>query len=357
MGKTSISVPEMRRLLGMKKVEAYWLVKQGRFKVILVGGKMRIMLDSFEEWYGRQFRYKKVNGPEPGQLLPASLTIPEAADILGLNPGSVYELIKNHAPFETFKVDGQTRILKENFETWYQGQSHYKKREDAAPQELLDATLSVSDVAKLLGIHRNSVYNMVKKRHLFITVKADDKIRIYKEMLVERRNTIDELKELLGDEYRDYDLVFATTQGTPTEANYINRAFGKLIADNNLPKVVFHSLRHTSTTYKLKLSGGDIKAVQGDTGHAQATMVTERYAHILDDDRRVNAARFQEEFYGGGSTAETAAVTESPVEQQPPAPDPLQNLDTAAKQQLLLKLLTESPDMAALLTALAGRIA
>ncbi len=96
----------------MKKVEAYWLVKQGRFKVILVGGKMRIMLDSFEEWYGRQFRYKKVNGPEPGQLLPASLTIPEAADILGLNPGSVYELIKNHAPFETFKVDGQTRILK-----------------------------------------------------------------------------------------------------------------------------------------------------------------------------------------------------------------------------------------------------
>ena len=135
--------------------------------------------------------------------------------------------------------------------------------------------------------------------------------RAVAEMLVERRNTIDELKELLGDEYTDYDLVFATTQGTPTEANYINRAFGKLIADNNLPKVVFHSLRHTSTTYKLKLSGGDIKAVQGDTGHAQATMVTERYAHILDDDRRVNAARFQEEFYGGGSTAETAAVTES----------------------------------------------
>ena len=38
MGKTSISVPEMRRVLGMKKVEAYWLVKQGRFKVISVGG-------------------------------------------------------------------------------------------------------------------------------------------------------------------------------------------------------------------------------------------------------------------------------------------------------------------------------
>lgn len=84
MEKTSISVSEMRRLLGMKKVEAYWLVKQGCFKVILVGGKMRIMLDSFEQWYGRQFHYKKVTGPEPGQLLPPSLTVPAAADILGL---------------------------------------------------------------------------------------------------------------------------------------------------------------------------------------------------------------------------------------------------------------------------------
>lgn len=58
------------------------------------------------------------------------------------------------------KVDGQTRILKESFDAWYQSQSHYKKREDAAPQELLDATLSVGDVAKLLGIHRNSVCPM-----------------------------------------------------------------------------------------------------------------------------------------------------------------------------------------------------
>lgn len=78
---------------------------------------------------------------------------------------------------------------------------------------------------------------------------------------------------------------------------------------------------------------------------------------ILDDDRRINAARFQKEFYGGGGTLETKAATKSPMEQQALAPDLLQNLDAAAKQQLLLKLLTESPDMAALLAALAGRSA
>ena len=64
-----------------------------------------------------------------------------------------------------------------------------------------------------------------------------------------------------------------------------------------LPKVVFHSFRHSSITYKLKLNGGDIKAVQGDSGHAQASMVTEQYAHILDDDRRLNAQRFDDFFY------------------------------------------------------------
>ena len=51
--------------------------------------------------------------------------------------------------------------------------------------------------------------------------------------------------------------------------------------------MVFHSLRHTSVTYKLKLSGGDIKAVQGDSGHAQADMVTEVYGHILDTAKRM----------------------------------------------------------------------
>lgn len=85
--------------------------------------------------------------------------------------------------------------------------------------------------------------------------------------------------------------------GTPIEHGKIREMFNNLIKENDLRPVVFHSLRHSSTTYKLKISGGDIKAVQGDTGHAEAAMITERYAHILDDDRRVNAEKFEEMFY------------------------------------------------------------
>ena len=46
-----------------------------------------------------------------------------------------------------------------------------------------------------------------------------------------------------------------------------------------------------------KLNGGDIKAVQGDSGHSQVDMVTDVYSHIIDEDRRRNAELFEEAFY------------------------------------------------------------
>ena len=83
-------------------------------------------------------------------------------------------------------------------------------------------------------------------------------------------------------QYQDYNLVMATTFGLPIEDSYLRDQMQKVIDEQGLPDVVFHSLRHTSVTYKLKLSGGDIKVVQGDSGHAQADMVTEVYGHIID---------------------------------------------------------------------------
>ncbi len=100
-----------------------------------------------------------------------------------------------------------------------------------------------------------------------------------------------------GDEYQDYDLVVALANGRPCEDRIILKSFEKLREKAGLPKVVFHSLRHSSTTYKLKLNHGDLKATQGDTGHAEIDMITSVYAHILDEDRKVNAQKFETAFY------------------------------------------------------------
>lgn len=115
-------------------------------------------------------------------------------------------------------------------------------------------------------------------------------------MLKDWKKKQDEEKEFLGDEYHDFNLVFTTPFGMPIEGSVIRTALKKLIDDNNLPPVVFHSFRHASITYKLKLTG-DIKAVQGDSGHAQAKMVTDLYSHVLDDSRVHNAELFEEAFY------------------------------------------------------------
>ena len=169
------------------------------------------------------------------------------------------------------------------------------------------------------------------------------------EMLVEFKAEQDMTKEALGAEYTDYNLVVAGPLGMPTEQSTINGALKRLIEKNDLPKVVFHSFRHSSITYKLKLNGGDIKAVQGDSGHAQASMVTEQYAHILDDDRRLNAQRFDDFFY-----QHQGAEPEMPHHAEQPIHEENNTVDTDAAAALT-KLLT-NPSMAELIKNLAKNL-
>jgi integrase len=161
-------------------------------------------------------------------------------------------------------------------------------------------------------------------------------------ILLEYRKTQDILIEMLGDEYFNHNLVVALPNGRPCEERLITEAFQRLRVQCGLPNVVFHSLRHSSTTYKLKLNKGDIKATQGDTGHAQADMITKIYAHILDEDRKVNAVKMEQAFYAGKANPDLRNV-------RPPATDE----DGALDLELLIeKLRSAPPDTRAILADL-----
>lgn len=69
-------------------------------------------------------------------------------------------------------------------------------------------------------------------------------------ILREWKDSQDKQKEFLGDEYLDYNLVVALPNGRPCEETVISNAFRRLKRDAKLPNVVFHSLRHSSTTYR-----------------------------------------------------------------------------------------------------------
>ena len=143
-------------------------------------------------------------------------------------------------------------------------------------------------------------------------------------------------RESLHGLYQDFGMVIAQPDGRPTEERFLAKSFKKLIEENDLPLVVFHSLRHLSTSMKLQYSGGDIKAVQGDTGHAQAAMVTQVYSHTFDANRRRVANLMETSFF-------------SPVQKTQPKRD--------EKSEQLLSLLTKSPELADLLLAFAGKLA
>ena len=138
-------------------------------------------------------------------------------------------------------------------------------------------------------------------------------------------------KASLRGAYEDYGLVIAQDSGLPVEERLVAKAFKAFILENDLPEVVFHSLRHLSTSLKLIASQGDIKAVQGDTGHAQARMVTEVYAHTFDGNRREIADKMDDLFF-------------SPAEAEEKS-DPNQS-------QQILDALNKKPELVQLLTAL-----
>lgn len=194
-----------------------------------------------------------------------------------------------------------------------------------------------------IGLQNNTVL-ILKKPKTRASIRKIFLPKTVAENLTKWKMEQDLLIEQLGAEYHDYNLVIAGSRGQPVESNIIRKSMRQLIEANELPQVCFHSLRHSSITYKLKLNGGDIKAVQGDSGHAQATMVTDQYSHILDESRRNNAQLFEQAFYGGKGVKIVPEAQDKAVEEQVQ--------QAGLNSEVLLKIFS-NPDMVAMLKMLA----
>lgn len=128
---------------------------------------MRVNIESFEHWYANQIKYKKVDGTPPGEALRAySYSVAEIAELLGISDDIAYSLLKRFH-IETFKVDTWMRIRKDVFETWYNSQSKYRTKEDRERDaELEKASMTLPQMARLLGISRNEVYQIVGQKRI-----------------------------------------------------------------------------------------------------------------------------------------------------------------------------------------------
>lgn len=182
--KTTISVREMQHLLGLGKTDSYWLIHKNFFEVIQINDKMRVVISSFEKWYANQIKYHKVNGPPPGEeLRKRSYSVVEAAEILSVDAETIYTLIRQ-GKIKTETVDIWMRIPKDEFERWYSSQKRLRTAADRErDREIEEKTISVPEMAKLLGITREKVYlilNRKKYRDILVVERVADRPRITK---------------------------------------------------------------------------------------------------------------------------------------------------------------------------------
>ena len=124
------------------------------------------------------------------------------------------------------------------------------------------------------------------------------------------------LNQLAADEmkdptrYHDSGMLFRLPNGLAVEPVLIRKKFLKWQdAHPEFPRIVFHGLRHSSATYQLMISGGDVKAVQGTTGHATADMLVNTYAHIQQSSRVELGRKFEEGFYAKSGKPQPAGCT------------------------------------------------
>ncbi len=87
-------------------------------------------------------------------------------------------------------------------------------------------------------------------------------------------------KLALGEAYKEADLVFATTLGTPVCPRSFLRLWARILKRAGIPHTRFHNLRHTFAT--LLLEGGEHpKVVQELLGHSTVSMTLDTYSHLV----------------------------------------------------------------------------
>jgi integrase len=83
-----------------------------------------------------------------------------------------------------------------------------------------------------------------------------------------------------GETWKEYDLIFPTSVGTPIDQRSLLRTFKLFLKHAGLPPIRFHDLRHTSASLMLN---HDIPViiVSRRLGHARASITSDVYGHLL----------------------------------------------------------------------------
>jgi integrase len=120
--------------------------------------------------------------------------------------------------------------------------------------------------------------------------------RVLEALRIHRKRQVEQQLKT-GEKWEENGLVFASSKGTPLDAqNIVNRYFKPLLRRSGLPDIRWHDLRHTCATLLLG-RGVHPKMVQHLMGHASIQLTLDRYSHWIPSMGR-HAAEGMDEVLG-----------------------------------------------------------
>ena len=128
-------------------------------------------------------------------------------------------------------------------------------------------------------------------RILYMTKPLKEELQAWLEKLKQNEQSARE-------KYSNCGQLFRLPDGLPIAPELLTKWYRQWrSAHPEFPRIVFHGLRHSSATYQLLQSDGDFKSVQGNTGHATASVLMDTYAHTQDKPRLELTEKIEANFY------------------------------------------------------------
>lgn len=99
--------------------------------------------------------------------------------------------------------------------------------------------------------------------------------------------------EWAGRQWKDNDLIFPTSIGTPVNSSNLVKDFKKILTRSGLPNIRFHDLRHTAATLMIS-HGVPVHVVSKILGHSNVSVTLNIYTHS-NTDMQEQAARIMDD--------------------------------------------------------------
>ena len=123
------------------------------------------------------------------------------------------------------------------------------------------------------GMVFTDVKTSSSRRRISIGPITQDKLREHEQFQQLQRASA-------GKRWKEYELVFPSSIGTPKSPRNLLREFKVLLEEAGLPSIRFHDLRHTAASFML-LQGNSPKVAMERLGHSTVQTTLDIYSHLL----------------------------------------------------------------------------